>query len=660
MSLIRRLSRRFSRRGSRPSRRRQDYSDGKCHDKDSIACKVDLLDGTVLSFNLEKKSIGEELINLVDRNLDLIEKEYFGLQFTDSLQVSHWLDPLKRIKKQIRGQPPYTLNFRVKFYAAEPHSLSEELTRYHFFLQLKQDILAKRLNVPLKKLVELAAYSLQSELGDFDPELHEHNYISDFKFIPEQTAELEKEIHRKHRQFAGLNPADCEVNFLKIMRSVESYGMHQYEVMGDKNRNKYHLGLSHKGIIVIKDNAHVATHAWPRIMSLSFKRNHFNIVVEKTENPSVHEPFSFTLASAKASKQMWKAAVESHSFFRLLKTGETPVSTASFFRRGSKFRFSGRTQHQVNSEAKKSARKQMKIERTKSERYSKRSTVGYIRVGSKVWAKALNGDYYKGAVTGLGEKVHIKFNNEDTIAHERDADDCVVFDMDPNPEDIQINTRVIAHWSSISAYLSGTVIKIEGQKYYVHYDDGDKGWNSIRQLRILKPPTYFGPGAKLRARIKKVESFKETSMMARPITMEKPLKAKERRRLENNGETKAPSHAPPPPPNSGNHNERKVSSSKSSDGHNEQRNNSAPRHHSASAAERRTALDKLLNSADVATDVDTGQAVFVHDEERYRNKHATAPPSMRNQRPSQEKSSISSDQRDYYSSRRPGPPMTEL
>lgn len=121
-------------------------------------------------------------------------------------------------------------------------------------------------------------------------------------------------------------------------------------------------------------------------------------------------------------------------------------------------------------------------------------------------------------------------------------------------------------------------------------------------------------------------------MMARPITMEKPLKAKERRRLENNGETKAPSHAPPPPPNSGNYNERKVSSSKSSDGHNEQRNNSAPRHHSASAAERRTALDKLLNSADVATDVDTGQAVFVHDEERHRNKHATAPPSMRNQR----------------------------
>ena len=50
-SLVRRLSRRFSRRGSSP-RRRRDFSDGKCRDKDSILCKVILLDGSNLPFNL--------------------------------------------------------------------------------------------------------------------------------------------------------------------------------------------------------------------------------------------------------------------------------------------------------------------------------------------------------------------------------------------------------------------------------------------------------------------------------------------------------------------------------------------------------------------------------------------------------------------------------
>jgi hypothetical protein len=120
-------------------------------------------------------------------------------------------------------------------------------------------------------------------------------------------------------------------------------------------------------------------------------------------------------------------------------------------------------------------------------------------------------------------------------------------------------------------------------------------------------------------------------MMARPITLEKPLKAKERRRLENNGEVRtpshAPSHAPPPPPNS--NNDRKISS-RSADGYDDQRNNGASRRHqSASAIERQTALDKILNSADVATDVDTGHSVFVH-EERQRNN--AVPPSARNTR----------------------------
>lgn len=51
---------------------------------------------------------------------------------------------------------------------------------------------------------------------------------------------------------------------------------------------------------------------------------------------------------------------------------------------------------------------------------------------------------------------------------------------------------MIAHWPSLPAKLSGKVIGIEHGKYYVEYDDGDKHHNTIDQLRILKPPLYFG------------------------------------------------------------------------------------------------------------------------------------------------------------------------
>ncbi len=37
-------------------------------------------------------------------SLDLIEKDYFGLQFTDPYNVPHWLDPDKPVKKQVKSK----------------------------------------------------------------------------------------------------------------------------------------------------------------------------------------------------------------------------------------------------------------------------------------------------------------------------------------------------------------------------------------------------------------------------------------------------------------------------------------------------------------------------------------------------------------------------
>jgi hypothetical protein len=73
----------------------------------------------------------------------------------------HWLDPTKPVKKQVKIGPPYTLHLKVKFYSSEPNTLREELTRYQFFLQLKQDILTGRLECPEPILVELCALALQ-------------------------------------------------------------------------------------------------------------------------------------------------------------------------------------------------------------------------------------------------------------------------------------------------------------------------------------------------------------------------------------------------------------------------------------------------------------------------------------------------------------------
>lgn len=135
----------------------------------------------------QKKAEARDLYEQVFYSLDLIEKDYFGLQYTDHNHVRHWLDPTKTIKKQLKSTgsepvffpnnyfsfpfifsvgPPYTLRLRVKFYSSEPHNLREELTRYQFFLQLKQDILDGKLECPHQTAVELAALALQCKLRE--------------------------------------------------------------------------------------------------------------------------------------------------------------------------------------------------------------------------------------------------------------------------------------------------------------------------------------------------------------------------------------------------------------------------------------------------------------------------------------------------------------
>ncbi len=62
--------------------------------------------------------------------------------------------------------PPYTFRFRVKFYTSDPQNLHDELTRYLFVLQLKDDIRTGKLDCPSGSDIELAALSVQGKINE--------------------------------------------------------------------------------------------------------------------------------------------------------------------------------------------------------------------------------------------------------------------------------------------------------------------------------------------------------------------------------------------------------------------------------------------------------------------------------------------------------------
>ncbi|XP_030257488.1 band 4.1-like protein 3b isoform X13 [Sparus aurata] len=345
-----------------------------------MQCKVTLLDGSDFSLNVEKRAKGQMLFDKVCEHLNLLEKDYFGITYRDVENQKNWLDPSKELKKQIRTGP-WNFAFNVKFYPPDPAQLTEDITRYYLCLQLRDDVVSGRLPCSFATHTVLGSYTVQSELGDYDPEELGSDYISELRFAPNQTKELEEKVMELHKTYKGMTPAEAEIHFLENAKKLSMYGvdLHHAKLVGnlyeslapaegeDSEGVEIMLGVCASGLLIYRDRLRINRFAWPKILKISYKRNNFYIKIRPGEFEQFESTIGFKLPNHRAAKRLWKVCVEHHTFFRLV---SPEVPPKKFLSLGSKFRYSGRTQAQTRRASSQIIRPAPFFERSSSKRYN--------------------------------------------------------------------------------------------------------------------------------------------------------------------------------------------------------------------------------------------------------------------------------------------------
>ncbi|KAK4023685.1 hypothetical protein OUZ56_009084 [Daphnia magna] len=262
----------------------------------------------IVECTLSADSLGYDCLDNVCQRLGLNQPEFFGLRYVSqkSYPRVRWVELDRPLKKQLdkHAQEAY-LYLRMMYYVNDVSLLEDEMTWYHYFLQLKSDVMEGRLRCSYNEAVVLAGYRLQAEFGDHDPERHTLQYLKEFVLVPKHLVTNESQLDAvteavaaQHSKLFGFPQPVAECWYIVEAQHLDGYGQERF-LAKEEPAGEALVATSLQGILVMRNNTErVVFYRWDDITNLLNQKRMFGIECQRSEeNHTFYKQTLLTLQS---------------------------------------------------------------------------------------------------------------------------------------------------------------------------------------------------------------------------------------------------------------------------------------------------------------------------------------------------------------------------
>ncbi|XP_068151089.1 tyrosine-protein phosphatase non-receptor type 21 isoform X2 [Drosophila tropicalis] len=321
-----------------------------------------LLDtSSTVDCTISSESKGQECLDNVCQRLLIQQPEFFGLRYVvkgGKDDEFKWIDLERSLSRQLEkyAQAP-KIYLRVRHYVTTGvRHLTDEATRFYYFLQLKSDIYEGRIACDIRRAILLALYCRQAEYDSYNNhhqgDKQSKDYLKKSLILPRNMQGLANddsmldglimEVLQQQTNLDHLSQSQAEEMYIQCCQQLDGYGEERFQAK-DTLGNDILLGLAINGMVVNADNGR-QYFPWKDFHTVTIDKRTIKIEQNKLDGEGSIVG-SFIFSEADMARYFWKLCISQHKFFKRFIDTATPSSM------GSGADMEGNNQVAINSES---------------------------------------------------------------------------------------------------------------------------------------------------------------------------------------------------------------------------------------------------------------------------------------------------------------------